>query len=124
MSENREERRNRQREDFKKLITDRLDVLRVQVFDVLVLHLPPEVIADQSNGGLFAQAMEGAADVMAAARRPVVLLPEGTKLSAESVRPFLKELGVEVPEAVYTPPRTIATPTGLHAVPDLPEEPE
>lgn len=85
-------REQRERRDFKREIADRLDVLRMGPFDVLILHLPPEVIADQKRGGLFEQAQEGAKQVMEVARRGVILLPEGTGLTAESVEPFLRKL--------------------------------
>jgi 1-acyl-sn-glycerol-3-phosphate acyltransferase len=88
--ENRENRRS-----FKHEIAARLDALRCGPFDVLILHLPREVI---ENREWMAEAQQGAVEVMEAARRPVVLLPEGTKLTAEDVTPFLREMGFKVPE--------------------------
>jgi len=88
--ENRENRRS-----FKHEIAARLDALRLGPFDVLVLHLPRDVI---ENREWMAEAQQGAVEVMEAAQRPVVLLPEGTKLTAEDVTPFLREMGFNVPE--------------------------
>lgn len=104
--ENREERRS-----FKREIADRLAALRLGPFDVLVLHLPREVI---ENPQWMAEAQQGAVEVMEAARRPVVLLPEGTKLTSEDVTPFLREMGFRVPEPggpkIHTPDKRIITP--------------
>ena len=88
--ENRKERRS-----FKHEIAERLDALRLGPFDILILHLPREVI---ENREWMIEAQAGAVEVMEAARRPVVLLPEGTKLTAEDVTPFLREMGFKVPE--------------------------
>jgi hypothetical protein len=107
--ENRKERRS-----FKREIAARLDALRLGPFDVLVLHLPREVIADREQ---LAEAQAGAVEVMEAARRPVVLLPEGTQLTAEDIAPLLREMGVPIPE----PRRSIIhLPEGIALPEDLP----
>lgn len=104
--ENRAERRS-----FRSRVADRLDALRLGPFDVLVLHLPPEVISDEDQ---FAQARAAAVEVMEAARRPVVLLPEGTDLTAESIEPLLRGMGLLPPErpqnVIHLPDRRIVTP--------------
>lgn len=74
---------------FKRELLDKLRNLQSGPFDVLVLDLPREVI---ENPQWFAEAQEGARQIGEAARKAVVLLPEGTKLTSQDVMPFIRHL--------------------------------
>jgi len=101
------------RKQFREDIVERLDVLRVGVWDVLILHVPPEVIADER---MMASTGKAAEEIAELAERPVILLPEGTKLTAESVEPFLESMGLKPPkpggQVLHLPDRNIIRPHG------------
>jgi len=100
------------RKQFREDIVERLDVLRVGIWDVLILHVPPEVIADPVMMENTGKAAEEIAEL---AERPVVLLPEGTKLTAESVEPYLEAMGLKPPKpsapVLHLPNRDIIRPS-------------
>lgn len=99
LRESRQERRA-----WRMTMLERLKVMRVSSTDVLVLRLPPEVIADADQ---LARAQAAARDIADVARRGVVLLEEGAPLTAEPV-PDVATPKIHVPPVIppYLQPGT------------------